>query len=357
MWNSILISLRILSLLSGLLLLYAAFFLYEDEQGNIQNRLEDSWIKLSDLSRSALSHHTAFIRMVARSTAHILDRIFGQKLFSARFIGVSICLSFISIFSTALWYPYGFAYHYVPLLLLIATYLALAIISSFISNQWLIKFWLAFVIALTPFTIITLHIFPLTPEGSYDTTHIQFDLELATFLLPAYLTAIAIAVICDMLFVALTRWILQWVSELNSSFKIIATLFLNSCLVVSFLIVPLYYQDAFARYAIGQYPQAEVGFWSGWFGPGFGMNLPELYDLAFFSNFYTSLIATLFIVLIIIMLLHKLLWPIIERPVYALQEIGVARRKKVLAALGIVLIAIWLGRTSEFLKIFEKLAP
>jgi hypothetical protein len=46
-----------------------------------------------------------------------------------------------------------------------------------------------------------------------------------------------------------------------------------------------------------------------------------------------------------------------ERPIYVLQDLGIVRRKKLLVAVGIGLIAIWFGHTPELLKTLEKLIP
>jgi hypothetical protein len=97
MWNSVHIFLRILSLTGGLLSLYAAAFLYEDEYGRIQSKLEEWWIRLSDKQSLAISRHAAFMREVARFETKLLDGLFGEKLLSLRAIGVSQCLSVASM--------------------------------------------------------------------------------------------------------------------------------------------------------------------------------------------------------------------------------------------------------------------
>ena len=60
---------RILAVCSGLFCLYLAIFLYETEQGTIQNRLEGLWVRIDDLKLAALSRQAAFVRVVADATA------------------------------------------------------------------------------------------------------------------------------------------------------------------------------------------------------------------------------------------------------------------------------------------------
>ena len=69
------ILLRILAGIAGALLLYVAFFLYEDEEARIQNRLEEIWKRIDALQTRAMSKEAAFMHGVTRITSAILDRL------------------------------------------------------------------------------------------------------------------------------------------------------------------------------------------------------------------------------------------------------------------------------------------
>jgi len=84
--------------LLGAVLVCACFFLYEDEEGKIQNKVEEWWVTLSDRQKQSRSKIAAFMREVARLTGSGFDRLFGSGLFSLRVIPVSIYLSFASLF-------------------------------------------------------------------------------------------------------------------------------------------------------------------------------------------------------------------------------------------------------------------
>ena len=47
---------RVTVAILGGLLLYVGLFLHEDEEGRIQNRLEQLWIRIDDLQQSAIFH-------------------------------------------------------------------------------------------------------------------------------------------------------------------------------------------------------------------------------------------------------------------------------------------------------------
>src|SRR6516225_435142 len=85
--------LRILTGLAGLTFVYAAIFLYEDEQGKLQNRLEHWWIEVNDQQKIATSQYASFMRELAKVAAGIFDRLFGSRLFSWRALRVSAAFS------------------------------------------------------------------------------------------------------------------------------------------------------------------------------------------------------------------------------------------------------------------------
>jgi len=65
---------------------------------------------------------------------------------------------------------------------------------------------------------------------------------------------------------------------------------------------------------------------------------------------------TLFVVLAITMLLHRLFWPAIDRPLYKLQALGISKRPKVFAMIGLLLVGIGFGK-AEWLKLLLDKLP
>src|ERR1035441_4230660 len=95
--NILHIFLRILAGIAGALLLYVAFFLYEDEEARIQNRLEQIWHKIDALQSTAMSKEMAFLQGATRTTSAILDRLLGHKLLSLQSVAVSMTFSLASV--------------------------------------------------------------------------------------------------------------------------------------------------------------------------------------------------------------------------------------------------------------------
>jgi hypothetical protein len=358
-WKYLLLAFRLLSVLGGLILLYSAFFLYEDEHGKIQNRLENIWIRINDYRSAALSKHLGFMRLVSSSTARLLDNVFGKDLISVKFVGVSICFSFASLFLVKLWHKQGIVYENNRFLVVfIVVYLIMATLPRFISNRKSLKSWFLSIFLLIPITIVGLHVFIWNSKTLVGSINLYNEIDLATSILPGFVVGAAIASVCDILFIALTRHTLRLCSDLKSTIKILAILIVNACAVVSLFLVPLHYQGAFDVFTFDLWAETRgvgVTYMSA-VGYFLYSNLIFMFEVAVYSNFYTSVVATLFFALAVLMLIHKVTWPVIDRPVYALQEIGIARRKRLFALLGAVLIALSFGHPIEILKFFLKLA-
>ena len=72
------------------------------------------------------------------------------------------------------------------------------------------------------------------------------------------------------------------------------------------------------------------------------------------SNVIDGVVAFVFVVLAAVMLAHRLLWPLLDRPLYALQGIGIARRRWLFGAVGLTLLG-WGGwRLPDALKEIVK---
>jgi hypothetical protein len=58
----------------GLLLIWCAAFLYEDDEKKLQNHIEEWWIRVDDYKNQALSVQTAFAKAVTEVTNLGFDR-------------------------------------------------------------------------------------------------------------------------------------------------------------------------------------------------------------------------------------------------------------------------------------------
>jgi hypothetical protein len=67
------------------------------------------------------------------------------------------------------------------------------------------------------------------------------------------------------------------------------------------------------------------------------------------------LVALIFVFLALLMLWHRLFWPIINRPLYSLQAVGIARRQKLFYTVGVALLFGGVTPSHLVTKILDRL--
>lgn len=97
---------RICAFLFGCVSFYLAFFLYEDENGVWQNRVENLWVSIHDRARETDTLGTAMLNKSAQALLTVSNLMFGKSPLSLQMIVVSANLTTASI-------PLAFLYTYI----------------------------------------------------------------------------------------------------------------------------------------------------------------------------------------------------------------------------------------------------
>ncbi len=312
-----------LALAAGLLLLYLALFLYEDEQGKIQNVLENWWVRLSDHQSSALSRQAAFLRGLSELLSSGLDRLLGDRLLSLRAFGVSWCYSMAS-FSLFLalmldisltaelagwqtsWICAGS----------VAAWILLGTLPALIQRRLYLIIWCGLLIPVALFLWFLFNS-ELMLIAYFERNRVPY--LLALFQPELMLPALAISFVCHAGFLLLLRWLLRRCAEMGRFSSIVAIILSSSA--VAFLLV-----GAPARYG----------------GLAGGL-------LAAF-NLFDVLVSLLFVLLALVVLAHRLMWPVLNRPIYAFANAGAVRRRSIFGTLGLMLLGASGTPGSEWLK-------
>jgi hypothetical protein len=303
------LALRVLRWVLALFLIYASF-LKEDADKKVQSIAETWWLKLAYGQEAALSKATSFLRVVARLTGTVFDRLFGRRLFSLRGVGVSVCYSLASFF------------------------LCINLINGFLPkslHQTSLVLWLLVVLFLVAGSV------PALVQRSDDETLWVWGLALTVgLLLPLFkfmdwlrqvnqpITARGIALflaivgmisVCsDFFYIALTRWMLRKASELKHWIWILSIVLLDFFLGSVLFFGPLVLGGIVVAHVKNQGSSVSM------VAAGIAVVAPALNTIDLFA-------CLLFFVLMAIMLFHRLLWPILEGPVYKVQQFGLIRRK------------------------------
>ena len=357
---------RIVGTLAALLLLYAAFFLYPGGRQELQNRLEEWWIRLDDVRMRALARQPVLIQRLAETSRSGFAWLFGEPL-SKRFFAISGLLSMLSFaLAMSVVGDYGWA---VPSGLLIAglttvwAVMQFGAISDRMDEEWRRRAdeWTAFDrpfprprqtpadpnLASHPFSAASLLAdYGLAmPPPSYEAPARTFADDLmeqmpsyllvvlattstglvlsgarehgvgtATFLL-AFLTAFA----CDIASILITMALLGRLARTRTTLHAAGWLLLDAAAAAAMLLIPL------ALVLLVVQREGPIGTY--------------LVFLAS-ANISTALPSAAYLLIALALVLHRLLWPFFLRPFYNLVHAERLARPKTLGTLGLGLLLL-----------------
>jgi hypothetical protein len=300
----------------GVLFICAALFLYENEEGQIQNKLEEWWVRLSDREKQSRSRAVAFMQDVADSTGRGFDRLFGKRLLSLRFVFVSITFSLASIFLFAfiLW---PLAHNPPPnvsrqhAFLFFVLFAAFGSVPAFVDGETLwdrtmLGLWWAIIV----FNLLRIARFILFTFSTMGVGRTARGIGYLTLFFTS-------GVLCDLSYIVLTRWILRRISKIDRVHEIILQALVSLLILVTLVWAPISFGARIGRY----FPMTG------------GAVL-----FSFVLNSVDVIVGLAALMLALLLLLHRLVWPTVERPIYAMERFGFIKRKKLLWTAGIVLV-------------------
>jgi hypothetical protein len=353
--SSLHIFLRLAAFAAALALLYIAFFLYEDEEGGLKNRLEELWVKIDDLQKKSLSRNAAFLSGASRIAIIVLNRIFGERSVSLQSVRSCIIFSFASTaFAFALVFAFVLlfiAWHagdvtvFSRLVLAGLLFATIGAMPAFTQNKLVhfASYIAAGLLAITPF-------FFLPRIG---VPYVEVSLVLSG------------SIAADIAFIRFLRWLLRKVVVATKAAVMCVGLLL-SLAVAMLLNLPFYYLlyfESVKLFVLAGYVKAHPEFLQRPLSPEavqtflFFIRLIE-FSIVFSTNTLDAACALLVFVLMFFTLMHRLLWPILERPIYAAQRWNLVSNSTVLAALGFAALVFALPpRLGHALAAIKNLVP
>jgi hypothetical protein len=334
MWHILHLIARPIEALLGVFCVLSAIVLYPNEEGKIQSKFEDFWIRVDDFQNLALTRHAAFMTGVANLETRFLDRVFGIRLISIQALGVSFCFSLgtialltmlVSYIILPVRYP---ELNSVGALMISLGYLICAAIVGaacvWIQNHNLLRN--SIVIAALIFLLLWMVTFRAGAPGVTG--------EISMRILLLVLSSFG----CDVIFITLTRRLLRWAGEMTSSWKVLATVIVNFFLAVLF-VSPLLV----------------------------GVNIKLIGDLRdeilitismiAFSNIVDAVVALFYVLLAVLLLIHRALWPLLTRTLFRMTDIGTKGRRSILTTVGLALLSasVFGGKFPELPKDLVKI--
>ncbi len=338
MWEASICLLRIIAAILGVAFCFLPF-LYEEKDRKldaldvkVRDVLSEWWIKIDDAKKYNLSRHTMFMRVVAGLAASVFDRLFGRNLFSFQSIAVSACYGLASIsLCTNFFLAIGFnTYSYKPniskLIAFTVLFFVLGTFPMFSQKRWWRILWYLLLLIMPLIMSVAISVTGrigariltgnVGPGGSVAIRYAQLIYSIL-------FSGLVINFACNAGFIVIPRKALRWSSGLDSFLKITGIILLNILLAVALISGPILIGMIFVE-------------------PGLGP-ITILSLIVAYSNTINFLAALIFIILAVIMLVHRVFYPVLARPIYFLQRAGLIRRKNLAFTIGIALLGFASG--------------
>jgi hypothetical protein len=364
--------LRLIFGTSGLLLIYLGFT-YETEQDRIENYFQSLWIKVDDLRASGMTAQLAFLRVVSQAISGWLELLFGPKLVSKQAILASIGLtsattsfaiailgdSSILRISSGLLLCLLIVFLYVRvrqpkyILLLSSVLVGLSILGVFFFNL-LIDFapcmtfiWFTLLAARRPerlnlfLTIVLALVLWMILNYTAESLSGLDDARRGTVVFVGdFFLVLSLSFTCDIAFIASFRKILRRISTRESALAALALLATSFALVAIFIVV-IPVGLSFASESVGDYLFKKESIF-------IFMFLRDRRDTLFgdtgngvlLTNLWEGLVGLLFLVLALFMCLHRALWRLVSRPLYAIASERILEHRWSMITAGVTCLTV-----------------
>jgi hypothetical protein len=320
---------RWIGLLLGVGLIYVALFLYEDESGKLQNRLENWWIRGHDAEDLYVAKHLRFIRRLAATGNKIMVTIFGDRIHSLRAVVVSVCFALCSL--SLYQHINGWASPLDNRLAWAGVWFLLGMSPVFLIEP-LERF--------AGYVIVGLILWRDYIESNLLVIGISFLIDQPILIWA--ITGFMLAVLFGILFAFLSFLVIRVVlKKIESSGGLMSTVLWLAAICLPGL---LFYQPVYLMWLI---PDTA--------SPILATSSFVVLLMLGLINSFLLIPSILFLALTLTLLIHKIIWALANRSIYAFQKHEVAKRNKLVFVAGMFLGLFGLGIESRALALLDKL--
>lgn len=341
---------RALAGLIGCLCFYVALFMYEDEAGNWQNRLDNLWVSIYDRVKITSSLTIALFNTISQKLMHVFSWIFGSRLLSARSVSASINLSIacgilspivLAIILLSLTGAPGRASLYNKQIFEYAFFGLFCILMATLPS--LIKTRMALMFSYSSlFPITCWMVYQARLQEDYGTGRMSAYLDSISVIL----LSLAVSLASDFVVLVAIRKTFSVVSSTISKSKITKTVAMFALLAVTVEVAPALLFLA-PHYAEG-YAAAHANL---------TLIVVTLGLCTFLGNVITLIYCLIPVITLFAVLCHSAFWPLTSRVVYPLCRYRIFGNRKVLLALGSFCIIFSLNiehqGVTDILKLFS----
>lgn len=314
---------------------YMAFFMYEDEQGRWQSRIENLWISIYDRAKTTNSTTIALLNKLSAVLTAMLDLLFGRKLFSIRSVVTSISLALLASSLLAipmLIYGNDIGVKGAATVLTVDVILFCSIYVS-IRLRGTIRNIVPPVILMSILAVTSYYF----SGSSYNDTR-----EIGEF----FAISLSISFLSDVIALAVLRKIFSTISTSASFLRIGIKLLLLLVVSLASIVVPIVMLNIIASTQSGNEVYS---------------NIAGLFTMTsvclMFLNATTAVYCAIPAILLLVVLIHKVIWPGLSRIIYPLCRFRVVTNMYVLCAIGTLFVTLAVTPSlvdlGQVLKIFH----
>jgi hypothetical protein len=302
--------------------------MFPDEEGALQNRIENLWIIVDDKQKSAAGRAIGILNRVASYVTRVYNHILGARLVSVQMVGVSSSSSLAGFFICA------------ALLLLTLLYLSLsrhvAVTPQFNSGLFVIGVlclvigFVALIFAVVPSVIRNwfgraISLLPLLffSYASLLVVRRQHGAPVSNIL--TVLAGLLIGILTDIFVLAAVRLSVRLIANTDKAIKIVWAVLVQVGALILIVLIPL--EITTPLLAVNK-----------------DSSIAKVLLSSMMFNFFTVLGISAFALILVVMTVHRALWPTLGRLVYSIARFKPLQTNRTLfAIIGIVCVLYGLG--------------
>lgn len=315
---------KAISGLAGLFVLYLAFFTYEDEEGAIQDRIENLWISIRDRQERSGKRVAALFQQIAEMLDEFFNRVFGKSLISFQAVCVTMCYSLAGLYLVE---PQkDFSTLRITHDSSILGFFAFAFMGTLPA---IVGYSKAIVVVAAPL-VFSVCIF-IAQIGMHLAGNDSYTAKLIAY----NMAPLAISFVSDAAAISLLRRLLRSIANTYKIWTLVLALILQGFLAW-LIAIPLWLTIKRSPHVSDDVQRVIIVPTAGW-------------------NISTGIVAMAFFVLLLCLLVHKISWPLLGRLIYPLARFRITRNRPLMASLALLLITISMPGVGDVLKKIIKL--
>jgi hypothetical protein len=339
------------SVLAGSMFLYMAMFMYQDEAGELHNRLVNLWVRANVRQQKSFSKRTAIVKAAADVVDSGLKWLFGGNLISARVVAVSYCISIASlgILFSIFWELQGDAVSAGYFLVLGGLHAVFGLFAArMLFNRGRSVMASGLLALLSPLCVLTIVYLDFSTAGSGG------DLSSSIGVLELALGGSALGITCDLLLLVANRRMLKTLVRSSADSVLILGMVFNAVwfFIVAetsrfllFLSSPDPATDPILRflYAIISAPS----------GSGVADTLCHVAVFGMSTNLFNLIASCSVLLVLMVVFFHRIFWPSISRVIYALYQWHVFTNRTFQLSVGVALLSFafpWVDEIVQSLR-------